>query len=159
MRATLIRRGLGTATVVLALAAIFATPLVAKKKTKPTVSTEFYGYADFELYSTYAWRDSVSRDPGLERRMRDNVDAIMKKKGWLIVADKPDIWLLAESKSFGASLGMGAIQLTVIDAPSGQVAWRGLAANMAPETRDGLAKLIDDVAKALLKDFPKSGSR
>ena len=83
----------------------------------------------------------------------------MKKKGWLLVADKPNIWVMIETKSFGTSLGMGAVQLNVIDGPSRNLAWRGLAANMAPETRESLAKLVDSIIKQMLKDFPKAAAR
>ncbi len=152
-------RRVAIASSVLLISGLLVQPLLAQK-VQPTVSVQFYGHADWELYTTYAWREGVAaRDPALERQMRDGVDAVMKKKGWTLVADAPDIWILSESKAFGAALGMGAIQLSVVDAPTDQLAWRALVANMAPETRQSLEKMVDKVIKLAFKDFPRAAAR
>ena len=125
----------------------------------PIIDFVFLGHADFERYSTYAWRQGTpAKDPAIERRIRAAMDNQLARKGWRLVEGEADLLLRTDVTSLTA-LSVGALRLEVIDGPSRKPAIRAMATSVIAGKREKFPKLIDKTVKKLLKQFPEAGGR
>lgn len=123
------------------------------------IETQFYGYADWDQYSTYQWvTGRPAPDPGAERQLRSAIDDRLARKGWRITLGDADLQVRTEVLRY-TQIGIGILRMDVVDAPTGRLAWRGLASDIISGDRKKLPKLVAKIVKQLLKDFPKAGRK
>ena len=114
------------------------------------VKTEQDWDADFARYRTYAWsQGAAARDPSLEDRVRAAVDFELTFKGLekVELEGSPDLHI----SGYASAEEMLVIDL--VDATSGKLVWRGLAAQ-AVDSQDSEAKLRQAV-RDIFRHYPR----
>ena len=121
----------------------------------PAIESAFFGYADFDIATTYAWIEGLpARDPSFERKIRTTIDAVLTAKGWQLSAGEADIYLRTEARGL-AAVSAGFLRIEAIDGPSKNVAWRCQITDVVTGKREKFMKLLDKTLRKAFKEFPK----
>ena len=141
-----------------------------------------HNVTDFSKYKTYAWVKPVrpTRDPFMDQRIVDAVDAQLAAKGLRKVDTNPDLWVTyqagAREEKSAMATGMGGWRMgggmgridpiienvgtLVVDLSDGQqkrLIWRGAASDTLSDKPDKNTKKLDKAIAKLFKQFPPKG--
>lgn len=132
--------------------------------------------ADFTALHAYAW-DEPAANAGPESlsiaRVKVAVDTQLAKKDYLLVSEKPDFLVSAQTSThreqqinapvdwrYGGAYVYdyteGNLDLNILDAKTRKVIWRGQAKSVVDgaKTPEERTELIDEAIEKLLRDFP-----
>ena len=144
------------------------------------VNVEFNAAFDFNVYSTYAWRDGTpARRDVAEQRIRRGVDRELVAAGLRRVVEDADLWVVTHAlvdrhslddlhdraywefftgvKSVDAfDLGAGTLVVDLVDARLQRVVWRGAASEAIRGRMEPNLKKIDKAIHGMFRRLPRS---
>lgn len=134
--------------------------------------------ADFSAYRSYAWREGTpARNPSMQDRIEDFVDAQLASKGLARVDAEPGLyvttyvlpdevgleelarrnalrfWSGATSVS-PADVGAGTLVVDLVDARSGRVVWRGVGSETVTGSFETMTRKVESAVKKMFRRYP-----
>lgn len=163
---------------------VILTALLISTSVLARVNVDYDKSADFSKYRTFAWKKGTpSKDPLMEKRIRDAVEQELKAKGLSRADSAPDIFVVTHASSrkeqqvqidnlgysgYGGrgwysrgptsvnvyEIPIGTLMVDLVDAKTNELVWRGLAEKTLSEKPEKVAKLIYKVVKKMFKKYP-----
>lgn len=143
------------------------------------VNQDYDPDVDFDLYETYSWVESPvaskSKNPLLEKRVREWADEVLAKKGLkrldtggdLHVSYVDDASQATDIRTTGTGVGFdrntravryneGMMMIDMLDAKSNRLVWRGIAELTLSEnpTQKEVDKRVRDAVRKTLDQYP-----
>jgi hypothetical protein len=120
------------------------------------VEVEFFGSIDLSKFTTYAWKDGVPAPNYLvEKAIREEVAKQLAAKGLRKVESEAPCHVrtsVAKDQVFPA----GILQVEVLEASTGRLAWRGTALGVVTaESTKKRQKIAARAVKQMFKRYPK----
>jgi len=134
--------------------------------------------ADFSAYRSYAWREGApARNPNMQDRIEDFVEAQLASKGLARVDAEPNLYVttfilpdeitleeLARRNALEfwsgailvspADVGAGTLVVDLVDARSGTVVWRGVASETVTGSFETMTRKVESAVKKMFRRYP-----
>ncbi len=163
---------------------VVLTALLISTSVLARVNVDYDKSADFSKYRTFAWKKGTpSKDPLMEKRIRDAVENELRAKSLNQADGAPDLYVVTHASSrkeqqvhidnlgysgYGGrgwysrgptrvnvyEIPIGTLMVDLVDAKTNELVWRGLAEKTLSEKPEKVAKLIYKVVKKMFKKYP-----